>query len=988
MDADCSDIEISVSQGFGSELWEEERIRCERQGLKAEEQPTPPSTATNHRTKTIAERNYSLRLRNLMEKGLALIDANRLIQQAASPNIYTYLSPEKDSEEAKPLMTQLGQVIAQSPAVLSRRNTLNSTSPPNNDDDDMNRNNNSNKNNPNIYDSFSSVDFPAMSPQPYGVSSPAPDRGMGTNYGSALSAAALLSPAALSRHTPDSNVFKWVLGTIKKTEDKLVRSSQLFERMLAEDPEQMADEYMIRSQASDEQQKKLTSSSDFHDEDSRLVGESLIADGQGQGQEIDDQEDVLTAEEIKLERENIMQSTQAEKANMKADADIGCSNNDLKVLVNEESFTIKNSSILSSSIFLEDDRYLSRVDSHVERSKVDSEVHLSKPPLPRPRSQPVQPPLKATSTQGGSFAPGLSNNPNLSQHLRLDKRNPTLTLGSLFNPNRKRTNVSYTNSEANEPVLPSVPQSSNNPAVKESFSLLYDSPIGIASVNEDNRQLDSSRSRKRLRRTVSFLDQSPLVSSNPASLDPSPQGRADSLTWLVESPLQMAPREKWAPVISGSLTLQPTFDAPRGCDLTPMHFYGLPDVVNPPVVYSDLKDFQQAQNPNHLIGNFLRNRHIIKFKYEFESFDGGFPTLKEDQDDFSAGNSGQRWLPASRVRCLVPSFSPPLPSVVRQSLSEADTNQVSSSATKSPLTTQQKYARSSQIHSPTQTQVRLGASRRLPEQDLIGSGNLTAKKSRTSVMSVEVLCEARQGFLPNPKLDCVKAVFWIVDDTVSDSESEATRRYEGAVFLDPQVMRDKGLAACMMKYRACGLPQLADIQVAFSEMNLFERFVAVMNEVDPDFVVGYEVHRESVGYLVRRGKVINIDMLQLLSKMPKEPPSFRNNQSGGSFEGEIKEDDAVVSVDQPTLFITGRVLLDLWNLMRSELKLTSYTYGNVAVHLLGETVPYFSPWQLSRWFQSLSSAHRAVRHMRKLAELNLLILKKTDLIRKTAECAR
>eukprot|EP01037_Dinobryon_pediforme_P019941 gene19941-20451_t len=684
-----------------------------------------------------------------------------------------------------------------------------------------------------------------MSPQPYGVSSPAPDRGMGTNYGSALSAAALLSPAALSRHTPDSNVFKWVLGTIKKTEDKLVRSSQLFERMLAEDPEQMADEYMIRSQASDEQQKKLTSSSDFHDEDSRLVGESLIADGQGQGQEIDDQEDVLTAEEIKLERENIMQSTQAEKANLKADADIGCSNNDLK---------------------------------------------------------PVQPPLKATSTQGGSFAPGLSNNPNLSQHLRLDKRNPTLTLGSLFNPNRKRTNVSYTNSEANEPVLPSVPQSSNNPAVKESFSLLYDSPIGIAS--------------------------SPLVSSNPASLDPSPQGRADSLTWL------------------------PTFDAPRGCDLTPMHFYGLPDVVNPPVVYSDLKDFQQAQNPNHLIGNFLRNRHIIKFKMIFLlgiAVSVGFP-------------------PAG--------------------LSEADTNQVSSSATKSPLTTQQKYARSSQIHSPTQTQVRLGASRRLPEQDLIGSGNLTAKKSRTSVMSVEVLCEARQGFLPNPKLDCVKAVFWIVDDTVSDSESEATRRYEGAVFFDPQVMRDKGLAACMMKYRACGLPQLADIQVAFSEMNLFERFVAVMNEVDPDFVVGYEVHRESVGYLVRRGKVINIDMLQLLSKMPKEPPSFRNNQSGGSFEGEIKEDDAVVSVDQPTLFITGRVLLDLWNLMRSELKLTSYTYGNVAVHLLGETVPYFSPWQLSRWFQSLTSAHRAVRHMRKLTELNLLILKKTDLIRKTAECAR
>lgn len=74
--------------------------------------------------------------------------------------------------------------------------------------------------------------------------------------------------------------------------------------------------------------------------------------------------------------------------------------------------------------------------------------------------------------------------------------------------------------------------------------------------------------------------------------------------------------------------------------------------------------------------------------------------------------------------------------------------------------------------------------------------------------------------------------------------------------------------------------------------------------------------------------------------------------------------------------------------MRAELKLYSYTYGSVATNLLGYDVPYFSYEQLTRWFKSTTQRHKTVRHIMRLAELNLQLMDKLDLLRRTAESAR
>ena len=214
VDAHFRDIEIVESQGFGSELWEEERFRCERKFLEPDRQPTPPSTLTNHRTKTSSECNYIQRLRNLMEKGQTLMRVNQHIQAAAA-------NPSSTPTNPSPVMSQIGQAIASSPigALKSRSISFQRDSIDAND---------------------SSRLFSSPSPSVLAA-------GLGVG---------MLSPDIL-RLTPDSNVYRWVVSTIKKSEEQVVQSGQLFERLLTEDPANVAEEFVIRSQISEDQEKEF-----------------------------------------------------------------------------------------------------------------------------------------------------------------------------------------------------------------------------------------------------------------------------------------------------------------------------------------------------------------------------------------------------------------------------------------------------------------------------------------------------------------------------------------------------------------------------------------------------------------------------------------------------------------------------------------------------------------------------------------------------------
>eukprot|EP00271_Cylindrocystis_brebissonii_P007773 TRINITY_DN21469_c0_g2_i1.p1 TRINITY_DN21469_c0_g2~~TRINITY_DN21469_c0_g2_i1.p1 ORF type:complete len:1040 (-),score=209.68 TRINITY_DN21469_c0_g2_i1:154-3132(-) len=90
------------------------------------------------------------------------------------------------------------------------------------------------------------------------------------------------------------------------------------------------------------------------------------------------------------------------------------------------------------------------------------------------------------------------------------------------------------------------------------------------------------------------------------------------------------------------------------------------------------------------------------------------------------------------------------------------------------------------------------------------------------------------------------------------------------------------------------------------------------------------------------------------------------------------------------IHIPGRVVLNMWRLMRGEVKLPIYTMESVVEAVLRKKLPRFSWRQLTAWFAGGAGGARwrCVNHLLGRARLNLEILDQMDLVNRTAELAR
>lgn len=89
------------------------------------------------------------------------------------------------------------------------------------------------------------------------------------------------------------------------------------------------------------------------------------------------------------------------------------------------------------------------------------------------------------------------------------------------------------------------------------------------------------------------------------------------------------------------------------------------------------------------------------------------------------------------------------------------------------------------------------------------------------------------------------------------------------------------------------------------------------------------------------------------------------------------------------LNVPGRIVLNLWRILRSEVKLSSYTLHVVALHLLGIRVPHHSWASLNRFLKSgLRGVRRALDDRISRARLTFALLSSQNLVQRTSELAR
>ena len=70
-------------------------------------------------------------------------------------------------------------------------------------------------------------------------------------------------------------------------------------------------------------------------------------------------------------------------------------------------------------------------------------------------------------------------------------------------------------------------------------------------------------------------------------------------------------------------------------------------------------------------------------------------------------------------------------------------------------------------------------------------------------------------------------------------------------------------------FSAMNFPKSWTIEYAVDERELFTLFAALIKKHDPDIIIGYEVQKESLGYLLKRGdvmgKITAIDMINYIA---------------------------------------------------------------------------------------------------------------------------
>jgi DNA polymerase zeta len=122
-----------------------------------------------------------------------------------------------------------------------------------------------------------------------------------------------------------------------------------------------------------------------------------------------------------------------------------------------------------------------------------------------------------------------------------------------------------------------------------------------------------------------------------------------------------------------------------------------------------------------------------------------------------------------------------------------------------------------------------------------------------------------------------------------------------------------------------------------------------------------------------------MDFQSLFSRIVKLPESQRVN----------RDNDEWGRKKQSNLACVGRIILNVWRIMRKCLNLTSYTLENIVFHVMHQRIPFFSDSQLTEWYNDgLLTRWRIIDYYLKRVQYPLILLQKTEQIDQTTEFAR
>ncbi|KAM5164365.1 DNA polymerase zeta catalytic subunit [Mantella aurantiaca] len=265
----------------------------------------------------------------------------------------------------------------------------------------------------------------------------------------------------------------------------------------------------------------------------------------------------------------------------------------------------------------------------------------------------------------------------------------------------------------------------------------------------------------------------------------------------------------------------------------------------------------------------------------------------------------------------------------------------------------------------------------------VSSHNLQDAKALHEVQHLTIMCmelhaRTRRDLEPDPEFDPICAVFYCLSSDSPLLHSDKTRT-TGAIVISQDSASSEGSRSHVPLFTRSAI---TDFQTTYAsdEKDLFEKLLSLIRRYDPDILLGYEVQMRSWGYLLQRASALNVDLCQQMSRIPEDKNENRFTADKDEYGADTMSEINVV----------GRIVLNVWRMMKPEVALTNYTFENVAFHILHQRFPLFTLRTLSDWFDHKSDVYRwrMTEHYMSRVHGTLQLLEHLDLIGRTSELAR
>ena len=256
---------------------------------------------------------------------------------------------------------------------------------------------------------------------------------------------------------------------------------------------------------------------------------------------------------------------------------------------------------------------------------------------------------------------------------------------------------------------------------------------------------------------------------------------------------------------------------------------------------------------------------------------------------------------------------------------------------------------SSQIQGPTQYR---GHNFKLPSQS---QNDLLGIPDWLTILSIEVFASNSPNKCCNAEEDPVLAIFYAIQ-----TQGDEIPIQNGVICVKDDLSSSK-----------YGLIDI-EIHIVESEILALQLLIELVRRCDPDILTGYEIQNSSWGYLMKRAKLqYDINYAEHLSRIiPKHSRALHE-----------KENDAWGTMKHSSIHIPGRIVLNVWRLIRKSMNVTSYTLENSVFHVLHERTPKFDQSLLLSWYQQdMIGRCKVLNYYSKRTIYNLALLDKTETI--------